>query len=218
MTIATFKDLCLDAGDAAALGAFWGRLLGLADEPDGEGDSVLRGPDPRQTIWINRVPEAKTVKHRVHLDVLPSTGIAGLEALGARVLAREPEWTVMADPEGGEFCVFPGPAEGRIRSLVIDSADPAAQAAWWAAALGAEAAQEDGWWSVRKIPESPFDSWDFVPVPEPKTLKNRLHWDVTGEVSDLVRAGARVLREQDAEIRWTVMADPEGNEFCVFGH
>ncbi|GAB2845507.1 VOC family protein [Actinocorallia aurea] len=218
MAIAIFKDLCIDANDAVPFGAFWGRLLGLADNPDEEGESVLRGPVEEETIWINKVPEPKTVKHRVHLDVRPATGITDLEALGARVLSREPEWTVMADPEGGEFCVFPGPADGRIRSLVVDSADPAAQAAWWAGALGAEAVEGDGWWSIREIPLAPFDSMDFVPVPEPKTVKNRLHWDVSGEASDLVAAGARVLRAKDAEIRWTVMADPEGNEFCVFGH
>ena len=66
----------------------------------------------------------------------------------------------------------------------------------------------------------PFEGFDFAPVPEPKTVKNRVHWDVTlnegVEVADLEAAGATVLRRPDDEIRWTVMADPEGNEFCVF--
>jgi len=53
-------------------------------------------------------------------------------------------------------------------------------------------------------------------VPEPKTVKNRVHWDVFGDVDRLVEAGARVLRERGGDISWTVMADPEGNEFCVF--
>ena len=57
----------------------------------------------------------------------------------------------------------------------------------------------------------------FVPVPEPKTVKNRIHWDVdTADVGQLVAAGATVLRERDDEIGWTVLADPEGNEFCAF--
>lgn len=220
MPIATFRDFCLDASDPAALGRFWGLLLDLSDEPDRSSDAVLRGPRKYQTIWVNRVPEAKTVKHRVHLDVLPARDLAGLEALGASVASAHPEWTVMTDPEGGEFCVFPGQAHpgGRIRSLVVDSADPAAQAAWWAAALGGRAVDEDGWSSVRGLPDVPFASFDFVRVPEPKTVKNRWHWDVTGDVPDLVEAGASVLRASDAEIGWTVMADPEGNEFCVFGH
>ena len=53
-----------------------------------------------------------------------------------------------------------------------------------------------------------------MPVPEPKTVKNRVHWDVlTPSVAALVEAGATVLSEQPG---WTVLADPEGNEFCAF--
>lgn len=62
--------------------------------------------------------------------------------------------------------------------------------------------------------------WVFTPVPEPKTVKNRVHWDVLlddATVDDLVAAGATVLRRPDDEIDWTVLADPEGNEFCAFG-
>ena len=59
----------------------------------------------------------------------------------------------------------------------------------------------------------PFESLLFDPVPEPKTVKNRIHWDVYGDVDDFIAAGATVLAEQP---RWTVLADPEGNEFCVF--
>jgi Glyoxalase-like domain len=69
MAIARFKDLCVDAGDPARLGPFWASLLGLAWEAQDDGDGVLTGPTPQHTIWVNRVPEPKTVKHRVHLDV-----------------------------------------------------------------------------------------------------------------------------------------------------
>ena len=50
-------------------------------------------------------------------------------------------------------------------------------------------------------------------MPEPKTVKNRVHVDVYGNVDDLVARGASVKERQ---ARWTVMADPEGNELCVF--
>ena len=53
-------------------------------------------------------------------------------------------------------------------------------------------------------------------VPEPKRAKNRVHWDVWGNASALVAAGATLLRAHDTEIGWDVLADPEGNEFCVF--
>ncbi len=62
----------------------------------------------------------------------------------------------------------------------------------------------------------------IVPVPEPKTVKNRMHFDVIGDTSALFTAGARMVRLRDADtepdgaIEWDVMADPEGNEFCVF--
>ena len=49
-----------------------------------------------------------------------------------------------------------------------------------------------------------------------KTVKNRMHFDVVGETWPLLAAGARMVREQDDEIEWSVLADPEGNEFCVF--
>jgi hypothetical protein len=54
-------------------------------------------------------------------------------------------------------------------------------------------------------------------VPEPKSVKNRIHWDVTvPSVAPLVEAGARVLHEPGNGIGWHVLADPEGNEFCAF--
>jgi hypothetical protein len=56
----------------------------------------------------------------------------------------------------------------------------------------------------------------FAPVPEPKRGKNRLHWDVWGETAALTAVGATLVRARDDEIGWDVLADPEGNEFCVF--
>ena len=57
----------------------------------------------------------------------------------------------------------------------------------------------------------------FVPVDDERIVKNRCHWDVTTEsLDDLVEAGAAVVRSQDDEISWTVLRDPDGNEFCAF--
>jgi predicted enzyme related to lactoylglutathione lyase len=76
---------------------------------------------------------------------------------------------------------------------------------------------ERGFSYVDQIPGAPFESLDFVPVPEPKTVKNRIHLDLlTDDVSALVAAGASVIRPRDEEIGWTVLADPDGNEFCAF--
>jgi glyoxalase superfamily protein len=218
MAIARFKDLCLDAGDPARLGAFWAAVLGRTWEAKDDGDGLLRGPTPQHTIWFSRVPEPKTVKHRVHLDIY-TRELADLEALGATILEPQRAWTVMADPEGGEFCAFLRPelpAE-RLHGLVVDSADPHAQARWWGGVYGVGVTDNDSYATLEGVPGMPIATMDFVPVPEPKTVKNRVHWDVSvAGVAPLVEAGATVLREPDDDIGWHVLADPEGNEFCAF--
>jgi hypothetical protein len=221
MAIAQFKDLCLDAGDPARLGAFWAAVLGRTWQAKDDGDGLLTGLTPQHTIWVNRVPEAKIVKQRVHLDIY-ARELAGLEALGATII--EPQhgtrtWTVMADPEGSEFCAFLRSAlpPERLHGLVVDCADPQAQAQWWGGVYGVGVTANDGWSTLESVPGMPILTMDFVPVPEPKTVKNRIHWDVTVPgVGPLVEAGATVLREPDSDIGWHVLADPEGNEFCAF--
>jgi hypothetical protein len=125
----------------------------------------------------------------------------------------------MADPEAGEFCAFPRPeipAE-RLHGLVVDSAGPEAQAWWWAVIYGVSVTTNDGWFTAEGQPGMPILTMNFVPVPEPKTVKNRIHWDVAvSGIAPLVEAGATVLREPGGDIRWHVLADPEGNEFCAF--
>lgn len=218
MAIARFKDLCLDAGDPERLGAFWAAVLGRTWQAHEGGDGLLTGPTPQHTIWVNRVPEAKTVKHRVHLDIY-TRDLAGLEALGATVLGTYPRWTVMADPEGGEFCAFVRPelpAE-RLHGLAVDCADAEAQARWWADVYGVAVTANDGWFTLEDVPGMPILTMDFEDVPEPKTVKNRIHWDVTvPAVGPLLEAGATVLREPVGDTPWHVLADPEGNEFCAF--
>ena len=221
MAIARFKDLCVDAVDPARLGQFYAAVLGRTWEADDEGEGVLRGQAPQHTIWINRVAEGKTVKHRVHLDVYVRD-LADLTALGATVLVPQDgdrTWTLMADPEGGEFDAFLRaelPAE-RLHGLEVDCADAEAQAGWWGEVYGVEVTRYDGWLALEGVPGMPADAMDFADVPEPKTVKNRIHWDVTvPDVAPLVAAGATVLRKPDDEVRWHVLADPEGNEFCAF--
>ena len=224
MAIARFKDLCLDAGDPGVLGAFWAAALDLELHTQESGDTYLTGPTEEHTIWVNRVPEPKTVKHRMHLD-LNVGSVDELTALGATVLDAESfRWTLMADPEGGEFCAFvrEGAISQRLYEIGIDTADSAEAAhriaAWWAEVLGGRLVDDDSGYSyVDRVPGAPYDSLDFAPVPEPKTVKNRIHLDVTtADVDDLVAAGATILRAKDDEIGWTVMADPDGNEFCAF--
>ncbi len=225
MTVsARWKELCMDTTGGERLGRFWAAAIGARFEPDGAAGDVV-ADDPGGSIAMCTVPEPKTAKHRVHLDVY-TAAIEDLVEIGARVVLPAGEsgfrWTVMADPEDGEFCAFlrdPSDLPAyRCHGVVVDSADPELACRWWARVLGVEVGHDpdQGWWWLTDVPGMPITSMDFVPVPEPKTVKNRVHWDVYGDVEALEAAGARLLRSPDDDIRWTVMADPEGNEFCVF--
>ncbi len=222
MAIARFKDLCVDVTDEERMASFWSAATGL--RIDAEDSGKLVGETPAHTIWLNVVAEPKSVKQRVHLDV-SARSVSDIAALGAQQVSADGEfdWTVMTDPEGGELCVFVRDEvpDYRLYEIGVDAVNPTASAAWWADVLDANLVHDaHGCSFVDQIPNAPFDSMDFVPVPEPKTVKNRLHWDVTvrayADIDLLVVRGASVVRGVDDDIEWTVMADPEGNEFCVF--
>jgi predicted enzyme related to lactoylglutathione lyase len=120
----------------------------------------------------------------------------------------------------------------RLVSIVIDAADPAALARFWAAALGWSITYEDAEEVMVAPPEDdPSQAGqvplEFVPVDDPKTTKNRVHLDVASRsaehqaelVSRLEGLGARrVDIGQGPDVSWVVMADPDGNELCVVSH
>ncbi|MEE6263550.1 VOC family protein [Plantactinospora sonchi] len=106
-------------------------------------------------------------------------------------------------------------------NLVVDAADPARLARWWAEALGYQIVNElPDEVEIRRAPDV-LPALVFVPVAEHKETKNRLHIDLRptdreAEVERLVDMGARhVDVGQSSDVTWTVLADPEGNEFCV---
>jgi len=121
-----FTELAIDCADPGGLARFWCSVLGyeVRDEDDGivtigsplvpEGRS-RPGPVP-PTLTFARVPEDKTVKNRLHLDVNPTDReqheeVRRLLDLGARyanVGQGDESWVVLADPEGNEFCVLAG--------------------------------------------------------------------------------------------------------------
>ncbi|MGA8248760.1 MAG: VOC family protein [Nocardioides sp.] len=224
MALATFKDLCIDVADAGVSGEFWTAALGWRLERHDDGDAHLRDADGRIQVWLNQVPEPKTVKNRIHLDVRAAS-VDEVLALGATVLQPYERWTTVADPEGHELCVFvrDEPIPMRAYELVWSCAEGAQPchdiAAWWAEVLGAVLVDDDerGFSWIEQIPGCPWDSFDWNGVPEPKVVKNRVHIDVsTDDLDALVAYGATVLHSKADGLGWTVLADPDGNEFCAF--
>jgi hypothetical protein len=121
-------------------------------------------------------------------------------------------------------------------TIVVDCRDVAAQAAWWRETLGWQQVYEaddevvivPAHVTEELVRATPWDQVGpgmvFVPVPEGKTLKNRLHIDLAPHTSDdrdaeiatLLQRGATLVDVgQRSDVTWTVLADPEGNEFCV---
>jgi predicted enzyme related to lactoylglutathione lyase len=144
----------MKAHDASALGRFWAEALGWAiDSEEPVGTSLepvgFAYPDPA-AVCIDLIarPEPKTVKNRVHLDLATTSAahqaelVARLKELGATpadVGQGDVPWTVMADPEGNEFCVLePRPIyqdTGPIAAVVVDCTDPRAMARFWGEAM-----------------------------------------------------------------------------------
>ena len=109
-----------------------------------------------------------------------------------------------------------------LANITFDCRDAALVARFWAAALDRPVADgaSDGFASLPA--RSPGDQqWLFLGVPEGKVAKNRMHLDVTApdrraEIARLVELGAEEVDDKDEwGFSWTIMRDPEGNEFCI---
>jgi predicted enzyme related to lactoylglutathione lyase len=234
--------LVVDAADPKRLAHFWSAALGwdmAADDAD-EWDvwpASYRYPDPVAVpLVFVPVPEGKTGKNRVHLDLATTSPehqaaeverLCGLGATRADIGQGDVAWDVLADPEGNEFCVLdPRPVyrdTGPVAAVVVDCGDPAALTAFWALAAGwVVSDSSDGWVSLRS-PRGVGPYLELLRVPDPKLVKNRVRLDVApfaadqhaAAVSRLREAGAQPVDVGQGDARWTVLADPQGGEFCV---
>jgi predicted enzyme related to lactoylglutathione lyase len=110
------RHITVDAGDPLALARFWSEVTGYPIEDEPEDDEVLiEAPVGSPGILFIRVPEPKTAKNRLHLDIQPVSGtrdseVERLLALGATLHEdhRRPDglgWVTLLDPEGNELCI-----------------------------------------------------------------------------------------------------------------
>ena len=109
----------------------------------------------------------------------------------------------------------------KLANVTFDSAEPAKLAEFWSAALDVPIGESSEFFAMLRPADGLGPNYLFLKVPEEKRVKNRMHVDfhaedMAAEVDRLVGLGAvRGDSHEEWGIRWTVMQDPEGNEFCV---
>jgi catechol 2,3-dioxygenase-like lactoylglutathione lyase family enzyme len=111
----------------------------------------------------------------------------------------------------------------RFTELIVDCADPERLASFWCEVLGWQVTERGDNGEIEISGDGPPElKLLFIRVPEPKTVKNRLHIDVNPvgadqheELQRLLKLGARPADVGQGQQAWVVLADPEGNEFCL---
>jgi hypothetical protein len=226
-----------DANDPLRLARFWARALewSIDDEDEDEISVVPTDGTPFSFLFL-RVPESKAGKSRLHVDLVSESPehqsemvdrLIDLGAHHADVGQGDAPWVVLADPEGNEFCVVVRgdflATTGVLGSIVFEPAAPVVGRFWSEAVGWPIVYDEDGDTAIRS-PDGQGPFLTFGPPTGPrKTGKNRLHLDIAppadgdqgAEVERLIALGARPVDIGQGDVSWVVMADPEGNEFCV---
>jgi predicted enzyme related to lactoylglutathione lyase len=229
--------LCFDANEPLRLARFWaGALRWEIDDETHDEIGLVPTDDTRFRILFLPVPEQKAEKNRLHLDLTTTSiedqeeTVAGLVELGARHIdvGQTPDdgHVVLADPEGNEFCVIEPDNKflagcGRLGSITCDGTREVGY--FWSAALAWPLVWDQDEETAIRAPDGtgPFITWG--PPLRPKIAKNRLHLDIAppehgdqrAEVDRLVSLGATRIDIGQGDVSWVVLADPDGNEFCV---
>ncbi|MEU0947762.1 VOC family protein [Streptomyces canus] len=233
----------IKAVDALAVGRFWAEALRWTAYRPGVTTYVgppggLVWPDPVALgIDVVPVPEPKSAtKNRVHLDLATTSAahqtelVARLKAAGATpvdVGQGDVPWTVLADPEGNEFCVLE-PREvyrdtGPIAAVVVDCVDPRAMARFWGEAMDWTLHEVTDDQAVLRSAEGGGPYLEFLRTPDVKTVPDRVHLDLlpypdddkAAEADRLRALGATDLDLGQGDVPWTCLSDPEGHELCV---
>jgi predicted enzyme related to lactoylglutathione lyase len=234
--------LAFDANDVGGQARFWAAALNWEVVHEEEDEAVVApagfeylSPGAVPIVFVP-VPEGKTVKDRVHLDLATSSAehqaglverLTGLGAKPADIGQAGVPWVVMTDPEGNEFCVLEPRDEysgtGPVAAICTDCHDPAALARFWSEAAGWTVIYEEDGFAGLRSPAGTGPFLEFLRNPDAKRVKNRLHPDLAPEKPDdrdaelarLLAAGATRVDVGQGKVTWVVLADPEGNEFCL---
>ena len=230
--------LCFDANDPLVLARFWAAALRWEiGEETADVISLVPTDGTRFQIDFARVPETKIGQNRLHLDLTTTSiddqreSVARFIELGARHIdiGQRPDegHVVLADPEGNELCIIePGnkflAGCGRLGSITCDGTRQVGY--FWSAALGWPLVWDQDEETAIRAPDGtgPLITWGGPPL-APKVGKNRLHLDIAppehvdqqAEVDRLVALGAARIDIGEGDVDWVVMADPDGNEFCI---
>ena len=225
-----------DANDPHRLARFWAGVLDLQMVDDQDGFVLLPSDDTGFRIDFFPTEKQKNGQNQMHFD-LTSTSLEDQQETVARSLelggrhidiGQLPveQHVVLADPEGNEFCVIePGNnflADTEfIGAINCDGSQEVGY--FWSEALGWPLVWDEDQETAIQSPRGGSKmSWGGPPV-TPKTGKNRLHLDIAPpvdgdqqeEVDRLVSLGATRIDIGQGDVSWVVMADPDGNEFCV---
>ncbi len=213
-----------DARDPRRLGGFWAAALGaepITDEPDLMEARLRLADDVFLDLCFPRVAEPSAAPARLHPDLAGRAQVVqrllGLGAEAADIGQGAVPWTVLADPGGNTFCVREDSGVGPIAALLLDSADPDRDAAFWSEITGW--VPTPGTTSLRH-PAGVGPLLEFWPEPEPSRGKNRLHLDVRpgagdDDIVERVLGWGAVPLGTPSDLPWTAFTDPSGNEFCI---
>jgi len=226
-----------DANDPERLARFWAGLLGWEIVSDEDGFQLVPTDGTAYRVAFYPTQETKTGPNQTHFDLTSATPdeqqrtVARALELGATHLdiGQTPEegHIVLADPEGNEFCVIPAGNNFLADTAFIGAINcdgTQAVGYFWSEALGWPLVwDQDEETAIQSPAGGSKMSWGGPPV-NPKTGKNRIHLDIAppagadqeAEVERLIGLGAkRIDIGQGDDVSWVVMADPDGNEFCV---
>ena len=227
----------IDANDPHRLASFWADALGwaVAETPGGIG--LVSTESISFRISFRPVAERKVGQNRAHFD-LTTTSVADQETTVDRLLesgarrvdiGQRPDegHVVLADPEGNEFCVIEPDNTflagcGRLGAVNCDGTREVGL--FWSAVLGWPLVWDQNEETAIRSPDvgGPLITWSGPPL-MPRLHKDRLRFDIAplsgndprAEIERLVSLGATSIDTGGADADRLVMADPDGNAFCV---